>query len=249
MTQANDLAALHVRGEPLILFNIWDAGSAVAVAKAGAKAVATGSASVAGAQGFEDGEGMPFEALLTTVRQIRAACEAPLTVDFETGFAEASDDLAVNASALLDAGAAGCNLEDRRLDSDGLRDAPDQASRIETVRKAGLFVNARTDVFLSVLMRGENPNEIDLIEAALTRAALYAEAGAGCFFIPGLSDPKLIQIVCERAPLPVNVMRLPDMVSNADLAALGVARISYGPAPWNDAMTAVEQAARSAFSV
>jgi len=248
MAQSRDLAALHVRGEPLILYNIWDAGSALAVVKAGAKAVATGSASVAGAQGFADGEGMPFEALLITVRQIRAVSEAPLTVDFETGFAEGSDHLVANARALSDTGAAGCNLEDRLLDSDALRDAHEQAERIAVLGAAGLFVNARTDVFLGPLMRGEDPNQADLVEEALTRAELYAQAGAGCFFIPGLSDPTLIKAVCERSPLPVNVMRLPGMVSNADLAELGVARISYGPGPWNEAMNAVEQAARAAFS-
>ncbi|MEL7320188.1 MAG: isocitrate lyase/phosphoenolpyruvate mutase family protein [Pseudomonadota bacterium] len=244
----DDFAALHEQGNPLILYNIWDAGSALAVERAGAKAIATGSASLAGAQGFEDGEGLPFEALLTTVRQIRAACDAPLSVDFETGFAGGIEGLAANARSLVEAGAVGCNLEDRLLDRDALRDPVEQAERIQAANEAGLFVNARTDVFLGPLMRGEDPNRRDLVEVALARAEDYAKAGAGCFFVPGLSDPDLIHAVCESANLPVNVMRLPGMVPNTDLASLGVSRISYGPGPWNEAMKAVENAARAAFS-
>lgn len=244
----DEFSALHQQGSPLILYNIWDAGSACAVLRAGAKAIATGSASVAGAQGFEDGEGLPFEALLTTVRQIRAVCEAPLSVDFETGFAEDTFGLTANARALVEAGAVGCNLEDRLLDSDALRDPVEQAKRIAATNDAGLFVNARTDVFLGPLMRGEDPNSSELADAALKRAEVYAKAGAGCFFIPGLSDPDLIKVVCESASLAVNVMRLPGMVPNTDLASLGVSRISYGPGPWNEAMKAVEDAARVAFS-
>lgn len=248
MTKSTDFAVLHTPGAPLILYNIWDAGSACAVAKAGAKAIATGSASLAGAQGFEDGEGLPFDALLITVRQIREACEAPLTVDFETGFAETLDGLAANARALVDAGAVGCNLEDRLLDRDALRELSEQSDRIAATNEAGLFVNARTDVFLGPLMRGDDPNTVGLVDAALAREAVYATAGAGSFFVPGLSDPDLIKTVCKSASLPVNVMRLPGMVSNAALADLGVARISYGPGPWKDAMAAVETAARDAFS-
>ncbi|MEM7703601.1 MAG: isocitrate lyase/phosphoenolpyruvate mutase family protein [Pseudomonadota bacterium] len=244
----DDFAALHKQGNLLILYNIWDAGSALAVLRAGAKAIATGSASVAGAQGFEDGEGLPFEALLTTVRQIHAVCDAPLSVDFETGFAEDIEGLSANARALVEAGAVGCNLEDRLLDSDALRDPSQQAERIGAVNEAGLFVNARTDVFLGPLMRGDDPNRSDLVDAALKRAEVYEKAGAGCFFVPGLSDPELIKAVCESANLPVNVMRLPGMVANTDLVRLGVSRISYGPGPWTEAMKAAENAAREAFS-
>ncbi|MEM7689659.1 MAG: isocitrate lyase/phosphoenolpyruvate mutase family protein [Pseudomonadota bacterium] len=248
MTPIDNFEALHERGSPLILFNIWDAGSALAVARAGAKAIATGSASLAGAQGFEDGEGIPFEALLVTVRQIKAACpDLPLTVDFETGFASDLAALEANARALIDAGAVGCNFEDRWLDREGLRAIDDQADRIGTLARAGLFVNARTDLFLAAMPAGEDPNRADLVEGALERAAAYQAAGARSFFVPGLSDPDLIARMCEGAGLPLNVMRLSGMVDNAELAKLGVARISYGPGPWNEAMSAVERAAEAAL--
>ena len=81
-------ADMHTPGSPLILFNVWDAGSAIAVAKAGAKAIATGSAALAGAQGYDDGEALPFAALLTTSAQIKAAVDLPLSVDIESGFDE-----------------------------------------------------------------------------------------------------------------------------------------------------------------
>ena len=133
-------AALHRSADPLVLFNIWDAGSARAVAAAGAKAIATGSLSVAGAQGYEDGEALPFDALLRTVRQIRAVTEVPLSVDIETGYSSDLANLAANAKALLAAGAVGCNLEDRLLGSDRLRDAAEQADRIFAVAETGLFL-------------------------------------------------------------------------------------------------------------
>lgn len=247
MTKEN-FAALHKAGDPLVLFNIWDAGSAIAVANAGAKAIATGSASLAGAQGFEDGEQMPFSALLSSVEQIANAIELPLTVDIEAGYAEEVSQLADNARALLNAGAVGCNLEDRLIQKTGLRECDEQAARIAAVAETGLFVNARTDVFLSVFANGEDANRQDLVSEAIARGKAYAAAGARSFFIPALTDPKLIARVCEELPIPVNAMRLPGMVSNAELSELGVARISYGPGPWQAAMAAIEASAAEAFA-
>ncbi|MEO9462570.1 MAG: isocitrate lyase/phosphoenolpyruvate mutase family protein [Marinomonas sp.] len=249
MTKA-DFAALHRADAPLVLFNIWDAASAQAVAKAGAKAMATGSAGLAGAQGFDDGEAIPFAALLETVRQIAGVISGlPFTVDMESGFADGLDEIANNAAALIDAGAIGCNLEDRLIVQGGLRDLEEQAERIAAVGEAGLFVNARTDTFLGPLMIGDNPNSAEFVDAAIVRAKAYHEAGAGCVFAPGLSDPDLIQHLCAAVSIPINIMRLPGMVSNAELAGLGVARISYGPGPWRDAMASVEAAAAEAFGL
>ncbi len=244
----DEFATLHRSDDPLILFNVWDAGSARAVATAGAVAIATGSASVAGAQGFEDGERMPFAALVQTASQIAGCVDLPLTVDMESGYASNLVQLSGNAKAMHAAGAIGCNLEDRLIDGGGLRSVGEQADRIAAVDQTGLFVNARTDTFLGPLMKGEDPNRDDLVDAAVDRAAAYAEAGARCFFIPGLSDTDMIARLCAAVSLPVNVMRLPGMVGNAQLADLGVSRISYGPAPWRDAMAGLTEAARSAFA-
>ena len=241
-------ADLHVPGAPLVLFNIWDAGSAVAVAKAGAKAIATGSASLAGAQGFDDGEAIPFEALVETAHQISSAVDLPLSVDIESGFAVDLDALTANAAALVEAGAVGCNLEDQLIGAGGLRQVREQAARIAAVTNAGLFVNARTDIFLNAMRADEDPNRRELVEEAIDRAVFYADAGAGSFFVPGLSDAALIEQLAKEVPLPLNVMRLPGMVSNSELAQLGVARISYGPGPWREAMAGIENAAKLACS-
>lgn len=247
MTKA-EFAALHRRDDPLILYNIWDAGSAKAVADAGAKAIATGSHSLAGAQGYADGEAIPFDTLLASVRMIAQSSDLPLTVDIEAGFALDLEALAANTRQLIEAGAIGCNFEDQLIGGDGLRPVEEQAERIAAVDAAGLFVNARTDTFLDVLKQGEDPNSTALVDAAIARGHAYKEAGAGSYFIPGLSEPAMIAKICQDVDLPVNVMRLPGMVSNAELAQLGVARISYGPAPWREAMAAVAEAAKAAFA-
>ena len=244
----DEFAALHTPSGPLVLFNIWDAASAAAVARAGAKAIATGSAGLAGAQGYDDGEAIPFDVLVATAEQIALTTKGlPLSVDIESGFADTIGQLSANAAALMNIGVVGCNLEDRLIEAGGLRVTSEQAERISAVNAAGLFVNARTDIFLGQLMAGENPNRADLVDQAIERALAYGEAGAGCLFVPGLSDPDLIGAICEAAGIPVNAMRLPGMVSNAELAKLGVARISYGPGPWRDAMAGVEAAAREAL--
>ena len=148
-----DFAALHTSTGPLAVSNLWDAGRAAVVARAGAKAIATGSLSLAGSQGFEDGEVLPFDALLATVGQVGRVCGLPLSVDVEKGYAASAEGVRDNLAKLREAGAIGCNLEDRLIVGKGLRDVPDQCERIEAAASAGLFVNARTAIFLEPLMR------------------------------------------------------------------------------------------------
>ena len=232
-------AALHQAGSPLLLYNIWDVGSAAAVAGAGAQAIATGSRSLAAALGYDDGERIPFNLLLDTVRRIAAAVPLPLTVDFEGGFAVDPPRLADHAKYLAETGAVGCNFEDQRIGGEGLHPVAEQAQRVAAVAAGGLFVNARTDVFLQPMLAGRDPNDRSLLPEALERAAAYAEAGAGCFFAPSLSDLGLIEELCARSPLPVNVMMREGMPDVAQLAQAGVARISWGPGPWRQAMAGV----------
>ncbi|MBL4876559.1 MAG: isocitrate lyase/phosphoenolpyruvate mutase family protein, partial [Cohaesibacteraceae bacterium] len=108
MTQADKATLfqnLHVKGDPIVLYNIWDAGTARAVVKAGAKAVATGSASVAGAQGYPDGQDLPLELLLTIASRIAASVDVPFTVDFEGGYAVKPEGVAANVTKVIEAGA------------------------------------------------------------------------------------------------------------------------------------------------
>ena len=128
MRQAQLFAQLHVPGTPLILFNAWDAGSARAVAKGGAKAIATGSASVAMANGFGDGEEVPMDFALANARRIVEAVEVPVTVDFEGAYANDPAGVARNVALLVETGAVGCNFEDQIVAAKGFTLPPSRPS-------------------------------------------------------------------------------------------------------------------------
>ena len=235
-------AALHVPGNPLILYNIWDAGSAKAVADAGAKAIATGSWSVAGAQGYADGEAVPLDLVMRIAGRIAETVDLPVTIDFEGGYAEAPSALATNIARLLDEGIVGINFEDQVVGGSGLYSPSVQHGRIEAVRRSAegvgvpLFINARTDLFLKEKDRTKHG---PLISEATDRAAAYLDAGANSLFAPGLIDPALIGQICEAVSLPVNIMMMKGAPAVAELASLGVARISHGPGPYNASMAGV----------
>src|SRR5688500_2878225 len=120
-------AALHKPGDPVLLYNIWDVGSAKAVAAGGALALATGSHSLAEAQGFPDGEGIPFNLFLDSIRRIVAAVDIPVTADFEGGFAADPAHLVEHARLLAETGAVGCNFEDQVIGGEGLHPIAEQA--------------------------------------------------------------------------------------------------------------------------
>jgi len=248
--KARAFAALHVPGAPVVLFNAWDAGSARAVAEAGAKALATGSWSVAAAYGFDDGEGLPLDLAVANAARIVAATDLPVTLDFEGGYAVEPERLAANFGIVLAAGVVGCNFEDRVVGGEGLHPIGFQAARVEALRRSAeraripAFINARTDIFLASKAETHDRAAAD---HALERARAYADAGASGFFAPGLADESLIARICEASPLPVNAMMFPGMPGRKRLAELGVARISYGPGPYRLAMKALTDAAREAF--
>jgi len=242
--------SLHVKGSPVILFNIWDAGSARTLEQAGAKAIATGSWSVAAAHGFDDGETIPLALVLTNIQRIAESVALPVTLDFETGYATDLPALKENIRDVIAAGAIGINFEDRIIGADELQTVEDQSSRIRAVREAAeetsipLFINARTDVFLKTYPAPHNEAEL---EEALRRAAAYAEAGASGLFAPGLRDPELIEKLCDRSSLPVNILALPDTPPAKEMAQLGVARISHGASPYRQMAQALKEAAQKAF--
>jgi 2-methylisocitrate lyase-like PEP mutase family enzyme len=243
--RAKLFASLHRPGDPLILFNVWDAGSARIVAEAGAKAIATGSWSVAAAQGFADGEKMPLDLVLANLARIVAAVDHPVTLDFEGGYALEPGAVAANVASVEQAGAVGCNFEDRIVGGEGLHSIEAQSARIGAVSRAvspGLFLNARADLFL----HAKPEAHAGLVDAVLERAEAYAEAGANGLFVPGLADEGLIARLCAESPLPVNIMMWKGTPTLARLAELGVARISHAGAPWRIAMDALAAAARSA---
>jgi 2-methylisocitrate lyase-like PEP mutase family enzyme len=226
---AQAFASLHKPGEPLLLPNAWDVASAVAIADAGAKAIATTSAGVAWSLGVPDGAGLGAERAAAVIARIVAALDVPVSADIEAGYT----DVAATVTAVLQAGAVGVNIEDRR-DGSGLYAPAEQAGRLAAARAAAgaagaagaaaggfpFWINARTDVFLSGTGR---------IDDALERSAAYAAAGADSLFVPGLVDPAAIAELAA-GPLPVAVMVWAGAPSVAELAAAGTARISLGSA-------------------
>jgi 2-methylisocitrate lyase-like PEP mutase family enzyme len=237
-------AALHVAGDPLILFNIWDAGSAVAVAKAGAKAIATGSWGVAGSHGIGDGEKLPLDIALSTLAEIVAVTDLPVSIDMEAGYGADAAGVGVSAKRAVEAGAIGINLEDKDPVTRALFSVEDASARIAAAAATGVFVNARADLFILTPPADHDAAKVD---ALIERAKAYADAGARCLFAPFLQDAPLIERLCKGSPLPVNILmgsRCPD---HKTLASLGVARISHGHGPWAAAMAALEGQARETF--
>ena len=235
---------LHIKGKPVVLYNAWDAGSAKAIADGGAPAIATSSWSVAEAQGYHDGEDIPFDLANRIIARIAASVDVPVSADFEGGYTNNDDELTNNIARLLDLGIVGINFEDRVVKGSGLYDIDRQATRIAAIRQAAdtkgvaLFINARTDLFLG---QGNQPSTT--VDAALDRAKAYADAGASGFFIPGLQEESLIARIIENAPLPVNVMVMDGVPTNDRLAQIGVARISYGPIPYIETINSLREAA------
>jgi methylisocitrate lyase len=251
--KADAFRALHVPGVPLVLFNAWDAGSVRAVADAGASAIATGSWSVAAANGFADGEHLPLAFALDNLRRIAAAVPTlPVTIDLESGYGDAPQAVAATVAAAIEAGAIGCNLEDSFPADGSLRDIAVHAARLAAARDAaeaaglgGFFINARTDVFFQ---KPAAAHDTAMADAALERARAYADAGARGLFVPGVVSEALIARIAEASPLPVNVMAMPGAPSRARFAELGVARISHGPRPYRGAMQWLTDAAKAAMA-
>jgi len=242
--------SLHIKGSPVILFNVWDAGSARTIEQVGAKAIATGSWSVAAAQGFDDGEKIPIDLVFANLERIVSSVSVPVTLDFEGGYATNVEALKENIRNLIAAGGIGLNFEDRIVGGDGLHSVEDQSTRIEAIRETAetagvpLFINARSDVFLETYPAQHNETEL---QQARERAEAYAKAGASGFFAPGLRDPDLIRKLCDDSPLPVNILFLPDTPPTKTMAELGVARISYGASPYRLMMAALKEAGEKAL--
>ncbi|GAA2315332.1 isocitrate lyase/phosphoenolpyruvate mutase family protein [Streptomyces hawaiiensis] len=248
MTKQSDRAAafreLHIPGAPLVLPNAWDAVSARLVEEAGAAAVATTSAGLVWALGAPDGERVGRDAALAALARIADAVTVPVTADIESGYAEDAKGVADTVRAVVAAGAVGVNIEDA-LHGAGtggpLRDVAEQAERIAAAREAAdaagvpLFVNARIDTFLS------GAGGVDL---TLERAAAFRAAGADGIFVPGAVDPRTVRELVDGVDGPLNVMAGPGAPPVAELAALGVARISLGSGVAQAAYALVRRATR-----
>jgi 2-methylisocitrate lyase-like PEP mutase family enzyme len=239
-------AALHVPGDPVILYNIWDVGSALAVVAAGAKALATGSHPVADANGWPDGQQVPLEFVLANAKRIVDTVELPLTVDFESAYSTDPELGGANVARLAATGAVGCNFEDQVIGGEGLHPLELQTRRLAAIREAvgdQFYINARTDLFLKTQTYDDA-----LMDQVVERGKAFADAGASGFFVPRLADPKEIERVVREVPLPLNVIAFPGAPDKRIWAEAGVARISHGPFPHRALMKELEEAARAAIS-
>ncbi|MCL2584394.1 MAG: isocitrate lyase/phosphoenolpyruvate mutase family protein [Streptosporangiales bacterium] len=224
---------LHYATDPLLLPNAWDAGSAIAFAEAGFRAVGTTSFGVGAASGRPDGARASKDG---TVRLVRALAGLPVYVsaDIEDGYSDDPGEVAAFAAALAASGADGVNIEDST--DEALIDPGRHAAKIAEIKRRapGMFVNARADNY----WLGQDAT----IPAVLARAAAYADAGADGVFVPGAADPADLEQLAAGIPVPVNVLAVPRLTL-ADLARTGVRRVSTGSLPYRAAMDAAVAAA------
>jgi 2-methylisocitrate lyase-like PEP mutase family enzyme len=243
---ATDFRRLHQGrdGAILILPNAWDAMSARVIEQAGARAIATTSAGVSWALGRPDGQGVSRSDMVEAVRRIAEAVRVPVTADIESGYGSGSPaDVAETVRGVVHAGAVGINLEDAPgRGGERLIGPEEHAARIAAARAAGgpeLFINARVDVYLEQV--GAEPGRFD---ETVRRARAYTAAGADGVFVPGVVDASTIARLVEEIGAPLNVMASYGAPSVGELAGLGVARVSVGPAITRAAMAAIRAAAR-----
>jgi 2-methylisocitrate lyase-like PEP mutase family enzyme len=219
--------ALHVPGRPVVLPNAWDVASARLVEAAGFPAVATASSSVSDSLGYQDEQRAPAAEMFAATGRIAKSVAVPVTADIEAGYGLSPDEL---AGMLLDAGAVGCNIEDTDHGRGVLADAGEQARRIALLREAAgragvpIVINARVDVYLHEA--GDPEAQTD---EAVRRGCLYLKAGADCVYPIMAVEEATIAAFVEAFEGRVNVYGRPQAPSVARLAALGVARISFGP--------------------
>lgn len=233
-TRTAAFAALHRRGEPLVLANVWDAASARIVETLGYPAVATSSAGMAYALGAADGQHADPGEVVDAIARIARTVAIFVTADVESGYAEEIDDMLKVVARVREAGAVGINLEDwhHRLGAPfPLHVAQARVAAVKAKLGDEMFVNARTDLYLHKV--GDEAGRFD---ATVERLRAFVAAGADGVFVPGVHDAATLGRLVEAAGAPLNVLAGAATPPVAELARLGVARISTGSAPMRRAM-------------
>lgn len=236
--------SLHEAHQPLRLSNAWDVASAMIAEAAGAQAVATTSAGVAWSLGLPDGNKLDRERAVAAVARIVKAVEVPVTADIEGGYADSSEGVSETVTDVLKAGAVGINIEDGNSVPEHFIEKIAAARRAANDLGVDLFINARTDVFLS----GKGSEE-QQIKEAIKRAGLYVTAGADGIFVPGATSEAAIGALVEGISVPVNVMVGPGSIDVTELGKLGIARVSLGSGVSQAAYAMAQRAAVELFTV
>ncbi len=237
MNSVERFQSLHQGPEAFLLVNVWDGASALLAQQAGAQALGTSSASLAWSLGWPDGQQLPWAELVAAVRRLLRVARVPLSVDIEAGYDTEPEAVAARVLELAELGVAGINIED------GLAPAELLVAKLRAIRlRLGarpLFLNARCDSYL--LAEGEAAEREGL---ALARAQAYAAAGADGVFLPGLADLATAGRLARAVPAALNLMWLPGLPPRQALAAVGVQRLSLGPASFLGAYSALAEQLR-----
>jgi 2-methylisocitrate lyase-like PEP mutase family enzyme len=231
--KATALRRLHDDPELLVLVNVWDVISATVIADLpGTTALATASHSIAASHGYPDGEKIPLDLMIAAIGRIAAAVDIPVSADLEAGYGNAGETV----RRAIGAGIVGANLEDE------MRPLPAAIEAVAAAVEAGhsegvsFVLNARTDAFLRA---GDRAPE-DVLADAIERGRAFLDAGASCVFVPGKLDRSTVEeLVAGIGSLKVSVIGVPGSLSSAELASLGVARVSFGPWAQRVALTAL----------
>jgi 2-methylisocitrate lyase-like PEP mutase family enzyme len=228
--KAESFRRMHHGPEMLVLPNAWDVASARIFESAGFPAVATTSAGVAWSLGYPDGHAIGRERMLEAVARITAHLSVPVTADMCAGFGPRPEDAAETVRGIVHAGAVGLNLEDGTDDPHNrLVEMSLHVEKIQAARAAAnalgvpVVINARTDVFLA--SAGDPSTRL---EHAARRANAYKDAGADSLFVPGVYDAPTIAELVKTIHGPVNILARAGIPPLAQLAKLGVARVSVG---------------------
>ncbi len=225
--KANRFLELHRRGDPLLMPNAWDLGSAAVLASLGFEALGTTSSGHAATLGRLDGAVTRDEAL-AHASALAGGIDLPVSADLENAFADDPAGVAETIGLAVQAGLAGCSVEDysggddaRIYDLDLARERIAAAVEVAHAGPVRLVLTARAENHI----RGRD----DLADT-IARLQAYQEAGADVLFAPGLTSPDDIRRVVESVDRPVNVLAVRGAPAVSELAALGVARISVGGA-------------------
>ena len=237
---------LQHNGKMLVLPNIWDPLGAALLEKLNYPAIATASASIAYANGYHDGENIPFADLLRLLKKITGSVYVPVTADIESGYADTNTGLQKNIELLIEAGVVGINFEDSDKKDNALFPINIQCERINLVKKVAaktgtpLFINARTDVYI----KGKDfESEEEKFNETVKRGKAYKDAGADCFFPILMTQKTAIQSLVTELNFPINILAIAGVPNLKTLKEMGVARVSLGPGLLKIAIRAMKEIA------
>ena len=244
--KAETLRNLHRGPRTLVLPNAWDVASACVLEQMGYPAIATSSAGVAFALGYPDGQRISRDEMLEVVGRIARAVRVPVTADMESGYGTTPAQMSETAKAIVAAGAVGLNFEDVTGDTESSHvEVSLQVEKIRALHEAAaaagvpLVINARTDVYLDQIGAPESR-----FDHAVRRANAYRDVGADCLYVPGVRDAETIGRLVQAIRGPLNILAGPGVPPVAELARLGVRRLSVGSGPMRATLGLTKRIAR-----